>query len=265
MQETQPISTSRRVWAVTAIIISVLVLMLAASAIIGVWVGRSAAIQLNDTLMDGIFELADAGRRGASLLSEGVDEVQSLVEEVEDAVDEVAQSVADKGIILTLLPPEKEQKIVEITDSISESLDVILSAVEAAFDLYKAVDDIPLIDLPKPDEEKVQALEDDIQEIQTSVDQLASDIQAFRNEAAAKVGEVTSTAGKVNHILKQTSQDLSVLDDNLADLQIRANEWKARFRTLTAITAVVLSLIFIWSIYALVHLIMKYWHELQTY
>jgi uncharacterized phage infection (PIP) family protein YhgE len=242
----------------------VLVLLLSAAGTVGIWIGRGAAIDVNDSLMEGVDQLAGAGRQGATRLGEGVDEIRVSVGEVESAVDEVAQDVSDKGLVMTLLPPEKEEKLVNTADNISEILNSITSVVETAFDLYKAVDDIPLVNLPKPEEAKVQALTDDVQEIQDGVDQLAADIQDYRDGAASGVSKISEAAGKVNDRLETTNQNLSDLDSNLADLQTRANDWQGRFRTMATIIALVVTLFLIWIIFAMVNLIMKYWAELQA-
>jgi uncharacterized phage infection (PIP) family protein YhgE len=264
MEQKESLSTGRRVWAITAIVISVLVLLLSAAGTVGTWIGRSAAIELNDSLMEGIGQLAGAGRQGATRLGEGVEEIRASVGEVESAVDEVAQNISDKGLVMTLLPPEKEEKLVNTADKIGETLNSITSAVENAIDLYKAVDSIPLVNLPKPDEAKVQALNDDVQEIQDGVDELAAGIQEFRDDAASGVSKISTAAGKVNGRLGTTSQNLSDLDSNLADLQTRADDWQGRFRTIATVAAVVVTLILIWVIYAMVFLTMKYWAELQA-
>jgi methyl-accepting chemotaxis protein len=264
MEENGSNNTGRRVWAVTAIVLSVLVLLLAAAGIVGTWIGRGAAVNVNDSLMGVVDKLAGAGREGANRLGEGVDEINSLVVEVETAVDEVAISVEDRGVIMTLLPPEKEQKIVSTADEIGETLNSIVTAVESALDMYKAVDDIPFVNLPKPSESDMKDLESSIDEIQDGVDQLASDIQDFRDGASSEVRRISEAAGEVSGHLEETSQNLSDLDRDLSDLQNQAEEWKSRFRTYTAIAAVVLTLVLVWVIYAMVVLIMKYWAELQA-
>jgi methyl-accepting chemotaxis protein len=264
MEQKEPLSTGRRVWAILAIIISVLVLLLAASGTIGTWFGRSAAINLNDSLMEGVVEMVDTGRQGVTRMIEDVDEISASVGEVESAIDEVAQNVSDQGLVLTLMPPELEEDIVDTADNIGETLSSITSAVGVAFDLYKAVDEIPRVNLPKPDEARVQALDDEVQEIQNSVDQLAADIQEFRDGVASGVGQISSAVGEVNDRLESTSQNLSDLDNNLAEVQNRAIDWQSRFRTISTFAAIVVTLLLIWIIYAMVIQIQNYWAELKA-
>lgn len=264
MEQIEPISTGRRVWAITAIIMSVLVLLLVFAGTAGIWVVRSKAIQANNALMDGVYELAAAGRNGAQRLDEGIAEIQGFVAEVESAFDIVSQDTSDKGLFLTLLPEEKELEIVEAVDSISETISQLLSAVEAAQNLYRTVNEIPFIDLPELDENKVQALAGDIQEIQGRIDKLVADIQEFREGVASKVSEAATVAGEVNQRLEQASQDLSDLDSDLETLQTRSAEWKSAFAMITAVIALLLTFIFVWTIYGMVVVIRKHWEELNA-
>jgi len=102
------------------------------------------------------------------------------------------------------------------------------------------------------------------QEIQESVEQLAVDIQEFRNGAASEVSKISQAAGEVNRHLEDASQMLSDVDSELDDLRNRADEWKNRFRSITLAAAIVLSIIFIWTIYAMVMLIKQSWAELKS-
>lgn len=264
MEQKESTSTGRRVWAITAIIISVLVIILSVAGVAGTWLGRGVAINVNDSLMAGVDQLAGKGREGTAKLESGVSEVQSAVDAVESAVDEAAQNISDQGLVLTLLPPEKEQKLIETTDNLRDTLSSITFAIGAAFDLYNALDDIPLINLPRPDESKVESLDDNIQDIQNSVDQLAADIQEFRDGAASKVSEISAAVGEIYDRLERANQNLSELDIYLADVQSQAQEWQSQFRTITAIGSIFVSIIFIWIIYAQIILIMIYWKELKT-
>ncbi len=264
MEQKESNNIWRRVWVITAIIICVLVVILSLAGIAGTWIGRGVAINVNDSLMEGVDLLASAGRQGTAQLSNGVSDIQSTVGEVESAVDQVAKNISDKGLVLTLLPPEKEQNVVDAADKVGETLESITSAIEAALDLYTAIDDIPLINLPRPDDAKVQSLGDNIQEINGSVDRLAADIQEFRDGASSGVSDISTAIGQVYDRLDVANQNLFELDSYLTDVQTQANEWQNQFRTITAVASIFVSVIFIWIIYSQIILILIYWKEIKS-
>lgn len=261
----QPVmSTGRRVWLWSAIVISVLVLILTLGGIVGTWVARGAAIDVVNGLMDGIDRLAGAGRDGTGLVNSRVGELRATVGEVESAVDEIAQNVSDRGLILTLLPPEKEQELITRAERIKETADSILAAIEAAIDLYTTIDNIPLVNLPRPDEEKLQAVQSDIQAIQDGVDQLTTDIQQFRDDAAAQVGRVSAAAGEINGLMGTAEQTLAQIDEDLARVQTRAQELAGQVATIATLAAIVITLILAWIVYALANTAYGHWQELHV-
>ena len=262
--EKQEMSTGRRVWGWTAIVLSILVLILVAGGIVGTWVTRGVAIDVVGGLMDGVDRLAGVGREGAELVDSRVGELSAVVGEVETAVDEVSRNISDKGLILTLLPPEKEQELVDTTNRIAETAETILSAIETALDLYTTIDSIPLVNLPRLDEEKVQQIESDVQAVQAGVDQLATDIQQFRDDAAAEIDRVTNAIGEVNAVLGETQGALAQIDEDLALIQTRAQEFADQFATIATIAAIVITLILAWIIYALANTAYGHWQALHN-
>ena len=110
------------------------------------------------------------------------------------------------------MPPEKEQELVGRANRIVETAETILSAIETTIDLYTTIDSIPLVNLPRLDEEKVQQIESDVQALQAGVDQLATDIQQFRDDAAAGIDRVTNAIGEVNAGLEETQFALAQID-----------------------------------------------------
>lgn len=262
--EKPQMSTGRRVWLWSAVVISVLVLLLTVGGIIGTWVVRGAAIDVVNGLMAGVDQLAGAGREGAALVGNRVGQLSDTVGEVQSAVDEISDNVSDRGLVLTLLPPEKEEELVNRANRVVDTANSILAAIEAAIDLYTTVNNIPFVNLPQPDPERVQEIENDIQVIQDDVAQLAADIQQFRDDVAARIGRVSTAAGEINAVLDQTQQALVELDNNLANIQTRAQNFADRFATMATIFAVVVTLLLAWIIYALANTAYGHWQELQA-
>ena len=256
-------SLGRKIWLWTAIVISVIVLIEAAVGVFGVWVGRGVVIDLNNSLMDGITKLASVGEETAVRIEGRVERLNDAVTEVESAVDQVSQNVSDKGLFLTLLPAEKEQNLADRAKEISETVNTITASFEAAHQLYKSIDSIPFVSLPKPKEERLQELESGIEEISSSVGQLRSDIQDFRNGAASEISKISSAAGKVSDRLQQTQSNLTAVESELKTIQTSAQDFKGTFSTLITIATIITSLFLLWVIYGMVIVIRDSWADLK--
>ena len=81
------------------------------------------------------------------------------------------------------------------------------------------MDDIPLVNQPKPEEAKVQTLVDDVQEIQDRIDRLAAKIQEIRDGFISGDSDIVASMGEDYNRWQKASQNLSDLDNNPADLQ----------------------------------------------
>lgn len=256
------LSRGRRVWLWLAISISSLVLLLAAAGIVGAWVGRSEGIRFADRALDGVYELAGVGRQGAIRLNEAIGDLFLVTSEVELAVTGLAQSVTDRGVVVTLLPPEKEQQLTESAQRLSDTITSILDVVRTAVSLAEAIDSLPFVNLPKPEEAKLQTMQQNVQEINMAVEQLAADVQSFRDGVATEIGRVATAVNQVNQQLTSTQQSISETEAALARLQTRTQELKQTVRRVLTITAIVLTLLLSWIIYALVVVIRQHWQTL---
>lgn len=264
MEEKKTLTTGRRVWLWTAVIVSAIVLILSVGGIVGSWVGRSVVIDVADGVLDGVHQLAAVGREGVGFVDGHAEDLRVTVGEVETAVDQISQNVTDQGLVLTLLPPEKEQRIENAADRVGETAANIRAIVDSVVGLIDAVSKIPFISLPAPDPLKVEALQSDIAAIQAGADQLTSDIQAFREGTSERIDTITEGVGNVNDRIVGIQDKLDAIDANLDGLQTRTGELKSQIRTLTFIAALVVTLIMLWVIYAMVVLIRKDWSELRA-
>lgn len=262
-KKSSTLTTGQRVWLWSAVVISVIVLALSAIGIIGTWIVRGAAIDLNNSLMDGVSQIASTGSATAEKVKSRVNEVNTNIAEIESAVNDVSQNIADKGVLLTVLPPEKEENLVSKVTQIRETAETITSAVSAALDLYKSINAIPFVSLPKPEEGVVQEIQTGVQDMQTSVQELTDSIHEFRDNASARVDRVANAVGNAKDRLQKTEDNLDRLSSELTTLQTSAQNFKSTFATLMTVLTLIITLFLAWVIYGMVILIMKNWAELK--
>lgn len=262
-KEATGMSTGRRIWLWTAVVMSVVILVLVVAGIIGAWVGRSALIGTTDRMLDGVNRVAEVGRGASLRLDERVGELRTSVVDVQASVEQVAQNVEDKGLVLVLLPPEKEVKLVSTAEAVNDAVQSVRDVVVTAADLYRAVDAVPFVSLPAPDPQKVESAQSDVQAVRDSVNEIATGIREFREGAAGRIETVALAAGQVDTRLTTTQENLAAVNDELEALQARTEVLKQQIRTWTAIAAVLLTLILAWIAYALVMLIMRDWAALH--
>jgi hypothetical protein len=257
-------STGRRIFAVVSIVLSVVVLLLSVAGIIGTWWAYRPVIDVSTGVLEGVDQLAQVGREGIARLDTRLTELREVAVEVEEAADQVAQNVADKGLILTLLPPEKEQELQASAQQIADGLASFRDVVAAVIDLIDAVGQVPFVNLPEPDPERVAGLDEGISSIRASVTELETDIRQFREGAGANISEISAAAAEIDQRLGAAQENLAQVDGELARLQSDTGQLKERIPTLVTTAAVVITLLLAWSGYAMVVLIQQAWSGLRS-
>jgi len=98
----------RKTWYGLAIILSVLVILVSVAGVVGSWVGGSTLSAATVQVLLVVEGTAD----NMSTLVDGIDLRVAGLEEtslaIRDATDQLSQNVTDKGLVLTLLPEERE-------------------------------------------------------------------------------------------------------------------------------------------------------------
>jgi archaellum component FlaC len=257
-------STSQRVFAIISIIISGLVLVLALAGIIGVWSLRATAINITTGVLDGVGELAQVGRNGVTRLDTRLTGLQTTVNEIESAVDQVGQNVEDKGLVMTLLPQEKEQRLEDTAQQITDGLASIKDAVQAVRDLKRAIDQIPFVNLPEPEAEKVAATQESIDSLRSGVTDLKNNVREFREESAAEISKISTAAENVGNRVAISRENLAEIDGRLEALQNGATNLAQSLAIYITVAIVIVTLMFAWVIYAMVVLIQRALAQLRN-
>jgi len=248
-------STAQRILAVISIIVSGLVLLLALAGIIGAWSLRGSSIQISTGMLEGVEQLAQVGRNNITRLDTRLSQLETAVGEVEAAVDQIGQNVEDKGLVMVLLPPEKEQQLENTAQQINDGLAGVKDTIEAVREFKQTIDRIPFVNLPEVDPTKVAATEESIDSLRSGVTELKNDVRQFREGSAAKVSKISTAAENVNNRLSTSRERLAEVDGRLAALQGGAAQLKQSVPVYINIIVVILILVLAWVIYAMVVLI----------
>ena len=111
----------RKILYALVIVMSSLILLLNVAGIIGVWtVGRSlgnAAVAVFKVVENSAKDI-----QASALKVDGVlERFQAKTTEITDATQKISQNITDKGLVLVLLPEEREQQLIENIGSVRDT------------------------------------------------------------------------------------------------------------------------------------------------
>lgn len=250
--------TGRKIWYGIAIAICGLVILVSAVGVVGDWIAQSTLSKVAFSLLEVVDQTAGGLRPVIQRIDQGAMEVRQISAEVSQVSTQISQNIEDQGLIVLLLPEEKENNLVERINAVQETLSTIGEVLAAGLEMYQTIDRIPFVSLPAPSEEQVENIEAAVSQTQADVAALRQSVQDFRSGAAGQVSRVTQAADQVTDGMDQLSGRLNELDTRMVALQEFATQMQTTIRTLLAVVAFIITLFLAWVIYTQVEVIRLY-------
>ena len=245
----------RKIWYGTAIVLSVLVLVISAASVVGAWVVEQSLSKITVNLLGVTYDLAGGLRQVTQRIDDGAGEIRQITTGVSDVSTQISQNVEDKGLIALLLPEEQEQKLVERVDSIQQTVNSVRDVLQAGQDLYNTINQLPLVSLPQPKQETVDNLEQAAAKSKAAVEELTQGVHDFRSSATGKIDKVTQAADTVTQGMDELSSLMVETDADLAALQDSVTRLQQIVPVALALGTVLLTLFLVYIIYTQVEVI----------
>ena len=241
-QSAQSRHVGRKIWYGAVIALSAFLLLICAVGVVGTWVLQSKLSDATVALLQTAENAAGRAQQVIAQVQEPLGEIQQIATGVAEASTKLSQNVKDEGLLRLLLPPEQEQKLVNLGTKIQDTLGTIQEVLASAADLYQAIDRMPFVSLPKPGMEKITEVQGTVTEIRLSIEELKDRVAEVRAGAADKIGVVTEVANRIASRSSQVSSNLSALDSELDGFQQRLATLRAKVPTAFAIAAFLFTL-----------------------
>jgi hypothetical protein len=245
----------RKIWHGLAITLSVLVALVGIAAVVGTWVAGNTLSSATIQMLLVVENTAD----GLTTIVEGIDTKVAGLEEatfaIAEATNQLSQNVTDKGLILTLLPEEREQKLVTQAQELQQNLNSVGNTLKAGLELYQSIDSLPFVSLPKPEQQTVSKLEQTIADIQATTQNIVLGIQEFRDGVSGEIGRVTGLLDDITARMTETRQNLAQLKGRLEALKDLAARIRGRVTLVFNSLSAIITLFLAWVVYSQVEII----------
>jgi hypothetical protein len=254
-QPSQSKHVGKKIWYGAVIALSVLVLLFSAVGVVGTWVIQSKLSDATVALLQAAENVAGSAQEVIAQAQDPLLEIQQVSAKVAEESSKLSQNVQDEGILKLLLPPEQEEKLVNLATKVQDTLATIHEVLSTAANLYQAIDQIPFISLPTPGLEKVSEVEQTVSEIRISIEELKGKVAEVRTGAADKIGVVTEIATQISNRLVEVLDKLAALDAELEGFQETVAGVKTAVPTTFVIIALLLTLVLVFVGYTQVEVI----------
>ena len=250
--------TGRRIWYAIAMFLSGLILLLSVAGIAGVWITERALANTAVQVLEAVDDLTGSLRQASQGVDEKLERMQEVTTFISTASVRLGQKVEDKGLLMLLLPEEKEQNLVELSTSVRESIGTVRNTLSAGLTIYRSIDKMPFVNLPSPSQEQVNQIEESVGAVQSAAESVETEITAFRSGASDRIGKVETGADLLTSRLGEARDRLSNLDARLEIVQETLVQLQQTVVRALVLAASLLTLLMVWVIYSQVEVIRLY-------
>lgn len=235
-----------------------LILLLSITGIIGTWVVERPLSDAAVTLFSVIENSTKVIRTANNRVDQTLVALEAKTSEISDASNQLSQNVADKGLVLVLLPEEKEQQLIETASSARDTYTGIRESIAKGLDLYRSINRMPFISLPGLSDEQMAKIDASVSKTQSLAEALRSEIADFRTGVAGTIEKVDAAAALLNNEITQVRDTLSELDSRLAALEALSIRLQQVIPGVLLVIAVIISLVFAFVIFTQIEMIRLY-------
>lgn len=250
--------TGHRIWYGIAMFLSGLVLLLSVAGIAGIWITERAMANSVVQILDAVGNFTGSLRQAVQGIDTKLESMQESSLSISTAAATLSQNVTDKGLILVLLPEEREQNLAVLSSSLQETVGTVRDTLSTSLAIYDSINRLPFISLPAPSQEQVDKIQSSVGDIQSAVDSLQSDITAFRSGVTGQISKVGTGADLLTSRLSQSRDNLASLDARLAIVQESLDQWQKTALRALALMSFLVTLLLAWVIYSQVEVLRLY-------
>ena len=236
------------------IVIAALFIVISAAGIVGVW-------HVNRVATDVTLKVFSVVETGVSIGSSGVNQALTKVADAraenaqtEDDLKTLGSNIQENHPALTALSERLDTQLAPTVEKIQSTLEPVQEAMVKLNAVLTIANSVPYVQEKAPDLKEAQAALKTVLGLQADIQQLRT---TLREAAEGKSDELTQqTMGlllnitdRIDQRLAQTQSNLEELQDQINELSQRIAAQKAEILFILNLTAVIITLMFLWLIY----------------
>lgn len=248
------------------IFLSCLIMLVSLASIIGVWVIQRPIAEAAVSVFKIVENTSIAVRQPIDRVGQTLAVLEAETAEIADASQQLSQNVTDKGLVMVLLPEEKEQQLIETATSLRETFDAIRTSIVTGLEFYRSISNIPFVNLPGLSEDQMLEIESSITQTQELAATLRSQIADIRAGVSGAIDKVENTASVLTEEIQGIREAFAQVDSNLAELEALSIRLQGIIPGILVTVAVILTLLFVFLIFTQVEVILLYiarWRQLE--
>ncbi len=246
------------------IVVCAVVILVSALTVFGTWSFLSKATTTVVDLLNTVEKTALTVGAALDRVTMRMDQANQIAQEFQSGAEQVSQSVKDQGVILTLLPLVRDQKLKDAVQSIQDTYLGLKDTLESFAYWVEVTRQLPFLRLVGVDTGVLQSVGDKITNLQTLADKITGSVSEIRAQTATGVEKVATAVGNFNAQLADINNNLSQVRTQVQMVETTAGQLKTTIPAIFTSWAFFITIFLSWVIYSQVVFIRRSLLELRA-
>jgi phage-related protein len=239
--------TLKRVLAVIVMVVSILVLLLSLTGIVGTWIVRDKLSTALVGIVTNAETMATTAKQGLDQLDATLTQPGDQVAALEQGVQTLGTNVEENKPLLTALSDQLKATLGPLLDTARELMTSLGEAVAALNSAIEAINAIPFLSAEIPEITALDKLSQDLESFGNEVEDLLTTIDLKSSEIVNGVTSILTTPlSKVGGALDQMQATISGFSQQVGDVQQRLSNLESDIPKWLTWGAVILTVVLLW-------------------
>jgi len=260
----KPMFILKSIGRVLLVIIAILVILLSVAGIGGAW-------YVNRVITDVTLQVFSVVQTGVTIADTGVSQVNTLVkdsrtevQQAEDTINDISDNLQENNPALVALNNRLETRLAPTVGKIDAAIAPVRDGLVAISSIVEFANSIPFVQEQAPNlgrlEEALQQLGQLGADVRQLNDTLAASVVEGKNELTKELaGVLTDLTARIDTRLAEVQSGVEEVQAEINALQEEVQAYRSRLLLIYNLSALGLTLLFIWLIYSQVVVIQHQW------
>jgi len=239
--------TLRRVFAVIVMVVSILVLLLSLTGIVGTWIVRGKLSTALVGIVTNAETMATSAKQGLDQLDATLTQAGDQVAALEQGVQTLGTNVEENKPVLTALSDALKSTLGPLLDKARELMTSLSEAVAAVNNAIETINAIPFLSADIPEITALDTLSQELESFSSEVQNLVATIDEKSSEIVNGVTSILTTPlSKISGALDQMQATISGFSQQVGDVQQGLSNLESAIPKWLTWGAVILTVILLW-------------------
>ena len=239
--------TLKRVLAVILMVVSILVLLLSLTGIVGTWIVRGKLSTALVGIVTNAETMATSAKQGLDQLDATLTQAGDQVAALEQGVQTLGTNVEENKPLLTALSDGLKAALGPLLDKARELMTSLGEAIAAVNSAIEAINAIPFLSVNIPEITALDTLSQELESFSSEVQNLVATIDEKSSEIVNGVTSILTTPlSKISGALDQMQAAISGFSQQVGDVQQGLSNLKSALPKLLSLGAVIFTVVLLW-------------------